>query len=162
MKRPCTATTANGRPCRAWAVHDTDPPRCAAHSGRTTAHSGRTTAHSGRTPRAGAPPGNHNARTHGFYGRSIVTPEELAALVTYADTLTLSDELAVNRLSLRAALKYIRQSDLDPHQFAAVHTVVFQATRMILALTRELQDRGEDVFVHEVLDEANNHVPLTL
>jgi len=49
----CTAISANGRPCRAWAVHGSDPPRCAPHGG-------------GRTP-AGAPHGNQNARTHGFY-----------------------------------------------------------------------------------------------
>jgi hypothetical protein len=31
-KRPCTATTRAGRPCRAWAVRGSDPPRCAAHA----------------------------------------------------------------------------------------------------------------------------------
>jgi hypothetical protein len=30
----CTATTAAGQTCRAWAVRGTDPPRCAAHGGR--------------------------------------------------------------------------------------------------------------------------------
>jgi hypothetical protein len=37
-KRPCSATTRAGRPCRAWAVRGSDPPRCAAH-GRTAASS---------------------------------------------------------------------------------------------------------------------------
>ena len=32
-KQRCTALTAAGRPCQAWAVHGTDPPRCAAHGG---------------------------------------------------------------------------------------------------------------------------------
>jgi hypothetical protein len=32
-KRPCTALTSSGRPCRAWAVGGSDPPRCAAHGG---------------------------------------------------------------------------------------------------------------------------------
>ena len=32
-KQRCTALTNAGRPCQAWAVHGTDPPRCAAHGG---------------------------------------------------------------------------------------------------------------------------------
>ena len=32
-KQRCTALTAAGRPCQAWAVRGTDPPRCAAHGG---------------------------------------------------------------------------------------------------------------------------------
>ena len=27
----CIATTRQGKPCRAWAVQSTDPPRCASH-----------------------------------------------------------------------------------------------------------------------------------
>lgn len=33
-KQRCTALTAAGRPCQAWAVRGSDPPRCAAHGGR--------------------------------------------------------------------------------------------------------------------------------
>lgn len=32
-KQRCTALTNAGRPCQAWAVRGTDPPRCAAHGG---------------------------------------------------------------------------------------------------------------------------------
>jgi len=49
----CTATNANGSPCRAWAVKQTQPPRCAAHGGTTNTN--------------GAPAGNQNATTHGAY-----------------------------------------------------------------------------------------------
>ena len=31
--RRCTAVCLDGTPCQAWAVHGTDPPRCAAHGG---------------------------------------------------------------------------------------------------------------------------------
>lgn len=31
-KQRCTALTSAGRPCQAWAVRGSDPPRCAAHS----------------------------------------------------------------------------------------------------------------------------------
>jgi hypothetical protein len=55
MKTRCTATTQAGRPCQAWAVEGTQPPRCSAHGG------GRAS--------VGAPDGNANAVTHGFYQR---------------------------------------------------------------------------------------------
>jgi hypothetical protein len=48
----CTATTKAGQPCRAWAVRDSDPPRCAIHL---------------RLARGGAPEGNRNAVRHAFY-----------------------------------------------------------------------------------------------
>ncbi|MGD2148378.1 MAG: hypothetical protein PVH41_16920, partial [Anaerolineae bacterium] len=51
--RPCTATRADGNPCRAWAVRGSDPALCAAHGG-------------GRSP-VEAPPGNVNALRHGYY-----------------------------------------------------------------------------------------------
>lgn len=41
----CSSVCADGSPCRAWAVRGSDPPLCAAHSGRV-----------------GAPPGNRNAQ----------------------------------------------------------------------------------------------------
>lgn len=53
----CTATTRLGQPCRAWAVLGTDPPRCAPHGG------------TGAKP--GAPEGNRNAVTHGFYANQL-------------------------------------------------------------------------------------------
>ena len=35
---PCTATTRQGFPCRAYAVHGTDPPLCVAHGGGSSNH----------------------------------------------------------------------------------------------------------------------------
>ncbi len=60
LKRRCTATCSDGSACRAWAVRSSDPPRCAPHGG-------------GRA-RVGAPAGNQNAVTHGFYGSSAAPP----------------------------------------------------------------------------------------
>jgi hypothetical protein len=54
----CTHPTQSGRPCRAWAIRDTDPPRCAAHAGRPV----------------GAPRGNRNAVQHGFYATLDLDP----------------------------------------------------------------------------------------
>jgi hypothetical protein len=55
--RLCTATTKAGRPCRAYAVKGSHPPRCPAHGG-------------GSRP-LGAAPGNQNARTHGLDARGL-------------------------------------------------------------------------------------------
>ena len=55
LKRLCLSPTAKGRPCRAWAVRGSDPPRCAAHGG--AAHGGaahRGAAHRGAAPRSNA------------------------------------------------------------------------------------------------------------
>jgi hypothetical protein len=65
----CTATRAYGKPCKAWAVHGTDPPRCSAH--RSAAD-------------WGAPRGNQNATKHGYYAacpdqRGGNLPEECPA-----------------------------------------------------------------------------------
>ena len=43
MSTRCTATTAAGRACRAWAVRGSDPPRCRAHAGKGTKDDGRGT-----------------------------------------------------------------------------------------------------------------------
>jgi glucans biosynthesis protein len=96
--RRCTATCADGSPCRAWAVHGTDPPRCAPHGGSKA--------------RVGAPKGNQNARTHGFYvdtdvpeaGWSIETviadlSAKQARLSRYIDQLYEDDDADVMEFS---------------------------------------------------------------
>jgi hypothetical protein len=49
MPTRCTATTAAGRPCRAWAVRGSDPPRCAAHRAAPEAAVERETAAPGQS-----------------------------------------------------------------------------------------------------------------
>ena len=53
MTTRCPATNKDGTPCRAFPVRGSDPPLCSSHGG-------------GRAP-VGAPAGNQNRRTHGFY-----------------------------------------------------------------------------------------------
>ena len=55
MPTRCTAQTKAGKPCQAFAVHNSNPPRCAAHGGSSAP--------------VGAPPGNTNALKHGYYAR---------------------------------------------------------------------------------------------
>jgi len=84
MATRCSATTASGHPCRAWAVHDTDPPLCIAHQRAPTG--------GGERP-VGAPPGNTNAVKHGFYSSDptgVTIDEAIAGLV---DKMTRLDEI---------------------------------------------------------------------
>lgn len=83
MMKRCTATTAAGNPCQAWAVrdptHPDGPPLCSAHRG-------------GKRP-VGAPPGNTNAVRHGFYSAdpaAVTVDEAIAGLV---DKMLRLDEL---------------------------------------------------------------------
>ena len=125
---PCSHTTRAGKPCRAWAVKDTEPPACAAHAGLTA-------------PGAGAPLANQNARTHGFYGRTL-SEQELADLVVYASDLSLDAEIACARVALRRTLEFIRQDpgQLNCSQFLQAAGLIFQGTRTISQLLRDRQN----------------------
>jgi hypothetical protein len=77
-KRHCTVPG-----CNAWAMRDSEPPRCSPHSGKV-----------------GAPEDNQNRLTHGFYS-TAVHPEELADLASHACDATLLAEIAITRIALR-------------------------------------------------------------
>jgi hypothetical protein len=98
-RRPCGATCADGTPCKAWAVHGTDPPRCAPHGG-------------GSAP-VGAPPGNQNARTHGFYAH-------IASPGASPDECTIDNIIADLYCKQRRVSRYIDENidDLPPADLA--------------------------------------------
>jgi hypothetical protein len=121
----CTRTTAAGRACKAWAVPGSDPPTCYAHGERHAL--------------LGAPPGNQNARKHGFYSRTL-SKEELADLITYAVDPSLNEEIACARVALRRILKVITdQEALDLHhdEHCRYIALALQATRTIARLLRD-------------------------
>ena len=121
-RRHCTETTQSGRPCRAWAVHDTDPPLCSAHAGRNVG--------------AGALAGNQNARKHGFYARTF-TAAELADLVAAGNLKTLEDEVAIARVVLRRLLEYLQGEDLPPDEIKTIAPLVLRATGRIARLLKD-------------------------
>lgn len=81
----CASKTESGEPCRAWAIHGSDPPICATHAKLTG---------------GGAPKGNQNALKHGFYARSL-SDQESADLVSLMASGELDDELAMTRVLIR-------------------------------------------------------------
>lgn len=86
--RQCSGTTRRGKRCRRPAKAGSD--LCGLHDG------------SGKAP--GAPKGNRNAVTHGFYSQ-FYTAEELEDLASAAVAGDLSDEIALLRVRIRRALE---------------------------------------------------------
>jgi hypothetical protein len=88
MPRNPNKTHCSVEGCRAWAIRDSDPPLCAPHT-------------PGKT---GAPPGNGNALTHGFYAGAL-RPEDLEGIDPGAAVTSLLDEI----LRVRAAMCHIEE-----------------------------------------------------
>lgn len=130
-RRKCTATTAADQPCKAWAVHDSDPPRCSAHGG-------------GRG-KIGAPPGNDNAQTHGAYA----TQEPSVDLsVRIADL-----DRRIGNLSKYIDLHFI---DLEPDEYRALLALYGVLCSRLGRLMRDRAQLGgdRDDELHRAMNEA--------
>lgn len=119
----CSATTIKGQPCRAWAIRDSQPPLCSAHAGRNTG--------------SGAPAGNQNRRTHGFYALDF-TEQELADLVAMPEAVELIDELAAARIHLRRLILYLSEhfEAITPSTLATLSPLVTASLNTIASLAR--------------------------
>lgn len=117
----CTATKRDETPCRAWAVHNTNPPLCASHGG------------SPKTP--GAPKGNQNARTHGAYAG------QQAVQIADIDTTIADLQRRYNQLSAYIDLK---MPDLDADQYVRLTALQGQLASRLGRLIRDHQQTGED------------------
>lgn len=140
MSSRCSATTKSGEQCQAFAVRGSAPPRCSAHLGRNRG--------------AGAPAGNQNRRTHGFYGR-YYSADELDALAEYVADDSLDSEIGVVRVALRRALKVLQDEDADPALVAALTPLVFAGGRTVARLLRDrrlLSGQDADTIMREMAD----------
>ncbi len=147
--RRCTALSASGDPCRAWAVRASDPPRCAPHGG-------------GRAP-VGAPLGNRNAVTHGYYA-STPAPDPSDGLPFSIDDVIAS--LFDKQLILS---RYIDENEdhLSIRQYARLVGLYGQGAS---CLGRLLRDRmalappadGVGPVIRQALDELNEELRIEL
>lgn len=145
MKR-CTAFTKSGQNCRAWAIRGRD--LCSSHAKANTG--------------AGAPAGNQNATKHGFY-RTVLTPQEVADLVTYADNDTIDDEIALTRVLLRRLMNRIQQPDIEPEELKAISPLIFTGTRTVANLLRSKKPANTLAdTINDVLDEMAANYPIQL
>jgi hypothetical protein len=121
-KTKCTAVTAKGQPCKALAIHNSNPPRCAPHSGLV-----------------GAPEGNRNAVTHGFYQRRV-TPEERDSLFDTAAGVTLTEEAALLRVLLHRLSDYMLDRELPLEKIKSIGSLIVSTTRALAYLQDRLPD----------------------
>ena len=131
--------------CRAWAVRDSDPPLCVAHT-------------PGKT---GAPFGNRNALIHGFYASSL-HPDDLATLDEQATESSLDGEILIIRFALRRLQHMIvtgatpgpHSRRLDAGDYARFISLTFQCANTLSRLLRVRHDLpGNDAFLN-VMDAA--------
>ena len=122
QKLKCTALTAKGEPCKAWAIHDSVPPRCAPHSGIT-----------------GAPKGNDNAVTHGYY-QNRVKPEELNSLYEAAAGADLNQETLLLRVLLHRLSAYLIDPDLPLEKVNSIAPTIVSASRALAYIQNHLPD----------------------
>jgi hypothetical protein len=164
QKVHCCYVSPDGRPCRARAVHGSVPPRCSAHAGRT--------------PGAGEQAKEEERRTPGFYSSALL-PEELADLVACADDLSLDDEIATTRVTLRRILGLIcadhlqKQPEgdtihLTTQEYARLATLALAGARTVARLLRDqraLSGEAADGIagaIAQALDELGTELGLDL
>jgi hypothetical protein len=129
-KRHCTVPG-----CNAWAMRDSEPPRCSPHSGKV-----------------GAPEDNQNRLTHGFYS-TAVHPEELADLASHACDATLLAEIAITRIALRRIFGMLvtgqtpapNSRPLEARDYARFVGLAFQGAGAISRLLRANHAVGGDL-----------------
>ncbi len=153
MATRCTATTAAGAACKAWAVKDTNPPRCAAHGGTKA--------------RPGAPKGNANAVTHGFYRAIDATTVGLEETADESSSL----DKVIHQLQTRLddLDRYIDTcSSDDPDAIIKLIALHSQAgTRLARLLERrqaidDKSDEGDALMraINAALDKANEFLDI--
>ena len=127
----CAANTAAGNPCKNHAVKGTQ--LCKAHGGKAL-----SIAH-------GAPLGNTNAVKHGFY-RNVISDEQYARLIKYAEQFDLADELALTRVRLNEIVAYINEhrGDFSHDEWVKNNTLYFTAVRTIGDLVMKLDGHQPD------------------
>jgi hypothetical protein len=129
--RRCSHTTARGQPCRAWALRDSDPPTCSTHA-RRPFEAGPDGA---RT--AGAPPGNQNSVTHGFYANAL-SRQEVADVMKTLGLPTLEPEIACARVALRRVFAFLNNpAELSAREQARLVSIAFNGARTVARLLRE-------------------------
>ena len=114
-KRKCSAVCSNRRPCKAWAVIESDPPLCAVHAGLNVGK--------------GAKEGNGNAVKHGLY-IGIIKADEIAAMEMVTST-SLLHELVLVRIGLRRLSKFLEEDGLPLADVLAILPVMSTMVRTV-------------------------------
>jgi len=125
----CAAVRPDGTPCRAWAVRGSDPPLCNAHAAAAQRRAGPALSTTTRPPQP-VPDRPAAARQS----------PALAAAALPTDPpgpLSLSDEIAIARLTLHRAVTLLDSPDLDIADLAHLAGLVLSGTRIVARLLRD-------------------------
>lgn len=147
MSKRCSATKRDGTPCRAWAVKGSDPPLCGAHGGGA------------RPP--GAPAGNQNAESHGFYTHTTSPPP----------TATITEivrDLADKQRRLSQYIDERLDDNATPNELAALLALHAQTASRLGRLLRDQRALSGDAAdgmaaaIAKALDELSNELGVNL
>lgn len=149
-KRRCSGRRADGRPCRGWALRESEPPLCYAHS---------------RDGYGGDDDSTIPAKQD-FYSR-YYTLEEIADMVGMAMDNTLDDELAATRIAVRRVMQQLK-NELTADEYAHMASLIFRGTNTVarlLRIKRSLSKEMESDFeagIGEALNGYGDEVGLDL
>jgi hypothetical protein len=128
----------------AFARHDSDPPLCSAHSGLL-----------------GAPRGNSNAVTHGYYSRNQ-PPDETESLFGRAGDVSLKQEAALIRVVLHRSIRYIMDNDLPAEKLISIAPLIFTGTRALAYIQRQVNEAGDGFDWDKALGEVAEELGVDL
>jgi hypothetical protein len=150
----CTATTASGRPCQAWAIRGSSPPLCAAHRGASPAGAsvgGSDIPAQDEKRFTGAPMENGSAEKTGFYAVDPSAVSINQAIAGLVDKMT--------RLDRITAEVQANAADTKPGDLMPLFRLYTQASSHLSRLLRDrhaLSGEADDEFaaaIGQALDE---------
>ena len=133
----CSAKVASGAPSRAFAIKDSDPPLCPAHSGLL-----------------GGRPGNTNAVTHGYYQKKV-SLADTETLFNDAANVALKQEAALIRVVLRRMFQYLLDDQLSADQVKSIAPIIFAGTRALAYIQRQIIEKDDKIDWDETLDQLS-------
>ena len=148
--RKCSGRRADGKPCRCWALRESDPPLCYVHT---------------KARYDSAVEGPKQAK-QGFYS-STYTLKEIADMVGLAMDDTLDDELAASRIAVRRVMQQLHE-ELSADEYAHMAGIIFRGTNTIarlLRVNRELSEEMDTQFaagIGEALDMIGPEIGIDL
>ena len=119
----------------AFAIRDSDPPLCPAHSGLL-----------------GGRPGNTNAVTHGYYRRKL-SPEETDTVFDEADNVALKQEAILIRVVLHRLSQYLLNNEVPVDKIASIAPLIFTGTRALAYIQRQVIETDDKEEMDETLDQ---------
>lgn len=152
--RICTARTKSGRPCKAYAMAGTRPPRCVAHRDVTLTD-----------PAPSEPPAAAKERA-GFYDATY-TIEEVADLVANAAADSLEDEIAAVRVAVGRVMKQLNEK-LEPAEFNKLARLAFTGANTMARLMQAQHTLGDQSTaglaraISQALDELSEELGVEL